>query len=66
LQDAVVASGFLREFLVQAAPPQPGAETYLAVKEKELHDLVVTFPRVWQQLTDAEFSRMVAQAVAVL
>jgi CHAD domain-containing protein len=66
LQDAVVAGGILRQFLTQAAPPQPGIETYLAVKEKELQDLVVTFPRVWQQLTGTQFSRMVAQAVAVL
>jgi CHAD domain-containing protein len=66
LQDAVVAGGFLRQLLAEAATPQPGVETYLAVKEEELQELVVTFPGAWQQLNRPEFSRMVAQAVAVL
>jgi CHAD domain-containing protein len=66
VQDAVVAGGFLRQLLAEATTPQPGIETYLAFRETELQDLVDTFPRAWQRLNRPEFSRMVAQAVAVL
>lgn len=80
LQDAVVASDILRDFLTwgtwgpQAAhvpPPEaplsdPGVEAYLAAQQIKLEHLVHTFPEVWQQLWDVEFSRMVAESVSVL
>lgn len=82
LQDAVVASAILRDFLVwgtwgadvagEHPPPSqepivaPGVAAYLATKQSELHHLVETFPQAWQQLKESSFSRMVADAVAVL
>jgi CHAD domain-containing protein len=82
LHDAVMASGILRDFLVwgtwghdeaQPRPPvletpviAPGVAAYLATKQRELQDLWDGFPQVWQQLKGSEFSRMVAEAVAVL
>jgi CHAD domain-containing protein len=82
LHDAVMASGILRDFLVwgtwghddaQPRPPvletpviAPGVAAYLATKQGELQDLWDSFPQVWQQLKGSEFSRMVAEAVAVL
>jgi hypothetical protein len=44
----------------------PGVAAYLATKQGELQDLWDSFPQVWQQLKGSEFSRMVAEAVAVL
>jgi CHAD domain-containing protein len=82
LQDAVVASAILRDFLVygtwghdagDGAPPQldapvvaPGVATYLAAKQSELQRLLNTFPEAWQRLTGTSFSRMVAEAVVGL
>jgi CHAD domain-containing protein len=80
LQDAVVATDILRDFLrwgtwgsearseVPPATPvvAPGAETYLAAKQGELEHLVSTFPGIWQGLRGTDFSRMVAEAVVVL
>ncbi len=81
LQDAVVASSILRDFLVWgtwghgeglpapdlAAPViAPGVAAYLAAKQAELQHLLDTFPQAWQQLNQVEFSRMVADAVSVL
>jgi CHAD domain-containing protein len=82
LQDAVVASAILRDFLLWgtwgadvagSSPPTPdepivapGVAAYLAAKQSELYTLVETFPQAWQQLTGSGFSRMVAEAVAVL
>ncbi len=82
LQDAVVASGILRDFLVwgtwggdvaarpspdRAAPVvAPGVAAYLAVRQAELQHLLVTFPQAWQRFNSTQFSRLVAQAVAIL
>lgn len=82
LQDAVVATGILRDFLnwgtwghdvVEGGKPDldapvdaPGVAAYLAVQRSALQNLLDTFPEAWQQLEGPEFSRMVARAVAVL
>lgn len=79
LQDAVVASAILREFLQrgtwgtkaagesQLAPVDAaGVQAYLAAKQSELGQLLDTFPEAWERITKTEFSRMVADAVAVL
>jgi CHAD domain-containing protein len=80
LQDAVVASDILRNYLLfgtwdrdkageslpAAAEDAPGVEAYLAVQQAELQYLVDTFPLGWQYLRGARFSQMVAKAVAVL
>jgi CHAD domain-containing protein len=82
LQDAVVASGLLRDFLVwgtwghetigqplpNLATPviAPGVATYLAVRQLELQHLLDTFPPLWQRLKASEFNRLAALAVSVL
>jgi CHAD domain-containing protein len=80
LQDAVVASSILRDFLTwgtwghepsDAPPPvdpvmAPGVAAYLMAKQSELEHLVDTFPQAWTRLLGIEFSRMVAEAVVVL
>jgi CHAD domain-containing protein len=80
LQDAVVASGILRDFLQwgtwgpeveqpsETAMPvhDPGVKAYLAAKQVELQDLVAAFPEAWQRLKGADFSKLVSEAVAVL
>jgi CHAD domain-containing protein len=82
LQDAVVASGILRDFLVwgtwgrkgsgkgraelDAPVVAPGVTAYLATQQAELQHLLETFPRAWQRLVGPEFSRMIAEAVIEL
>jgi CHAD domain-containing protein len=80
LQDAVVASNILRDFLIwgtwdhggtDETPPQtavsaPGVETYLVARRSELQHLVETFPPLWSELNGPGFSRLVAEAVVVL
>lgn len=81
LQDAVVATGILKDFLrwgtwgqratgeegdAEATVISPGVEAYLAAKQRELEHLLSTFPEVWQQLNGVEFSRMVAETVVEL
>jgi len=82
LQDAVVASGILRDFLVwgtwghevaaqrlpDLATPviAPGVAAYLAVKQSELQHLLDTFPPLWQRFYGGEFTGMVAKAISVL
>jgi CHAD domain-containing protein len=80
LQDAVVASGLLRDFLtwgtwghaerpaaVPAAPViAPGVAAYLAAKQAELQRLLDTFPPAWASFKATEFSQLVAAAVSVL
>jgi CHAD domain-containing protein len=82
LQDAVVASELLRDFLTwgtwghaegkkQAALPSepivaPGVATYMADKQRELQHLLSTFPEVWSYFQSHEFKQRVAQAVAPL
>jgi CHAD domain-containing protein len=82
LQDAVVASGILRDFLVwgtwghqdatlrqvdlETPVVAPGVAAYLAAKQTELQNLLDTFPQVWQGIETRDFSRQIARAVAVL
>ncbi|HSR28987.1 MAG TPA: CHAD domain-containing protein, partial [Anaerolineae bacterium] len=79
LQDTVVASAILREYLQrgtwgteavdesQLAPEDAaGVQDYLVAKQSELEQLLDTFPEAWQRITETEFSQMVADAVAVL
>jgi len=82
LQDAVVASGILRDFLMwgtwgnraagrpapDASEPviAPGVACYLAAKQLEIHRLMSSFTPLWQRINAVEFSRQVAEAVSVL
>jgi CHAD domain-containing protein len=82
LQDAVVASGILRDFLIwgtwgpsgaDSSRPSPavqviapGVAAYLAAKQSDLQYLLDTFPQEWQRLTGPDFSQRVADAVSVL
>jgi CHAD domain-containing protein len=80
LQDAVVASGLLRDFLTwgtwgRAKTPEdapsapviaPGVAAYLAVKQAELQNLLDTFPTAWDTFKGAGFSQLVAAAISVL
>jgi hypothetical protein len=44
----------------------PGVAAYLAYRQAELERLLNGFPSVWARIQDPEFTRLVAQAVAVL
>lgn len=81
LQDAVVASTLLRDFLTwgtwsqppgkKARPPlepiiAPGVVTYLSARQAELQQLVATFPTAWEPVRGGELGHLVAAAVAVL
>ena len=82
LQDAVVASGILRDFLTYGTwghdaadepPPDqeapivaPGVAEYLAAKQVELQHLLDTFPEAWQRVNGDQLGQMVAEAVMVL
>ena len=82
LQDAVVASGILRDLLVWGTWGEPhtrsdwadldvpiiapGVAAYLAVKQSELQRLLTDFPALWERFHDPEFSRLAAMAVSVL
>jgi CHAD domain-containing protein len=82
LQDAVVASELLRDFLTwgtwghaegkkQASLPSepivaPGVATYMADKQMELQQLLSTFPEAWGYFQSHEFKQMVARVVAPL
>ena len=82
LQDAVVASELLRDFLtwgtwggsgggkksnLPAEPVvAPGVAIYMADKQGELQRLLMTFPDVWAYFQSQEFKQTVAVAVAPL
>ncbi len=80
LQDAVVASNLLRDFLTwgtwghaDAAPVSPsepivapGVASYLAVRQIELQRLLDTFPQAWAKIQDAAFGQLVAAALVGL
>jgi len=82
LQDGVVASGILRDFLVWGiwgdAPGgkkvqssrspviAPGVALYLSVRQSEIQELLAGFPAVWASITEPEFVRGVAAAVGAL
>jgi CHAD domain-containing protein/inorganic triphosphatase YgiF len=82
LQDAVVASNLLRDFLMWgtwghgegqkkvAWPTEtvvaPGVAAYLAARQAELQHLVRTFPQVWTRFPTPGFSRLLASALEPL
>jgi len=82
LQDAVVASELLRDFLTWGTwgdggdrkkskmPPEPvvapGVAIYMADKQAELQRLLNTFPEVWTYFRSREFKQTVAVVVAPL
>jgi CHAD domain-containing protein len=82
LQDAVVASNLLRDFLTwgtwgheqtQKALPlpiapvvAPGVATYLAARQAELQDLPASLPEVWARIQSSEFKHNFIAALEVL
>jgi CHAD domain-containing protein len=80
LQDAVVASNLLRDFLTWgtwgrsskklSVPTEPvvapGVANYLAVRQVELKELLDTFPQAWSRFQSSDFSGLVAAALAPL
>jgi len=81
LQDAVVASELLRDFLTwgtwghakgkKAKAPKepivaPGVAVYMADKQAELQRLLDTFPEVWSYFQSPEFKQTVAVVLAPL
>jgi len=82
LQDAVVASNLLRDFLTWGTwghaqtkgivpPPAepivaPGVAAYLAARQIELQRLVDTFPQIWARIQSPDFGQLVAAALTTL
>jgi CHAD domain-containing protein len=82
LQDAVVASNLLRDFLTWGTwghaqtkggnlPPAqpvvaPGVAAYLAARQAELQHLVDIFPQAWARIQSPDFGQLVAAALATL
>ena len=80
LQDAVVASGLVRDHLTlgrwrtaEDAAPAPrdvvvdaGAARYLAARQQEMEDLIAGFPAVWPTVAGEEFGGRLARALARL
>jgi len=80
LQDAVVACGLLRDFLIWGtwgrparstawpATPivAPGVAAYLAFRQAEIQRLVETFPAAWDPIRGPEFGQLLARSIAVL
>jgi CHAD domain-containing protein len=82
LQDAVVASNLLRDFLtwgtwgheqtkkgfaLPIAPiVAPGVASYLAARQSELQDLPAALPEVWARIQSSEFKHNFVAALGVL
>jgi len=78
LQDAVVTSGVLRDYITWGTwrhgghelpgpievTVAPGAARYLAVRQDEMERLVLTFPDVWPSVAGSTFSRELATVIA--
>ena len=78
LQDAVVTSGILRDYLTWGTwrheghdlpgPIEvivaPGAARYLAARQEEMERLVLTFSEAWPAVAGNEFSRDLAAVIA--
>ncbi len=78
LQDAVVTSGVLRDYLTWGTwrhgghdlpgPVEvivaPGAARYLAARQDEMERLILTFPEVWPTVAGSGFSRELATVIA--
>jgi len=81
LQDAVVACGYLRDFLtwgewhhtpskLSQQPPTlivaPGVAAYLAVRQSEIETLIQTFPQIWAPIRDRNFKKRLFALLAEL
>jgi CHAD domain-containing protein len=78
LQDAVVTSGVLRDYISWGTwrheghelpgPIEviiaPGAARYLCARQEEMEHLVLTFPETWPTVAGNEFSRELASVIA--
>jgi len=78
LQDAVVTSGVLRDYLTWGTwrhgghdlpgPVEvivaPGAARYLGARQEEMERLILTFPDVWPTIAGSGFSRELATVIA--
>jgi len=78
LQDAVVTSGVLRDYITWGTwrhgghdlpgPIEvivaPGAARYLTARQEEMERLVVSFPEAWPTVAGNEFSRELAAVIA--
>ena len=78
LQDAVVTSGVLRDYITWGTwrheghdlpgPLEiivaPGAARYLCARQEEMERLVITFPETWPTVAGNEFSRELAAVIA--
>jgi CHAD domain-containing protein len=78
LQDAVVTSGVLRDYITWGTwrheshelPGEleviiaPGAARYLVTRQEEMEHLVLTFPEVWPTVAGSDFSRDLASVIA--
>jgi CHAD domain-containing protein len=78
LQDAVVTSGILRDFITWGTwrhsghdlpgPVEvivaPGAARYLGARQEEMERLILGFPDVWPTIAGTEFSRGLATVIA--
>jgi len=78
LQDAVVTSGILRDYLTWGTwrheghdlpgPVEvvvaPGVARYMVARQEEMERLVLTFPEVWPTVAGSEFSRDLATVIA--
>jgi CHAD domain-containing protein len=73
LNDADVANAMLSDFLFSPRISgdrerliAPGVVAYLAAKQRELQELLDTFPEAWSSFNQAEIRQSLANAVAVL
>jgi CHAD domain-containing protein len=80
LQDAVVTSGILRDYLTwgtwrhdQHELPGPieivvaaGAARYLAARQEEMERLILTFPDAWPMVAGPDFSKDLAATIATI
>jgi len=80
LQDAVVACGLLRDFLIwgtwgrpekvatwpEAPIVAPGVAAYLAFRQAEIQRLLKTFATAWDPICGPDFGQMLAASVGVL
>ena len=78
LQDAVVTSGVLRDYLTWGTwrhgghdlpgPIEvivaPGAARYLGARQEEMERLILTFPEAWPTIAGSGFSRELATVIA--
>jgi CHAD domain-containing protein len=78
LQDAVVTSGVLRDYITWGTwrhsghdlpgPVEvivtPGAARYLAARQEEMERLILAFPDMWPTLAGTDFSRALASVIA--